>query len=1056
MSVNVVSPRPAHRVTVSSTFLDLRQQRAALIKCIKAEDMVPAAMEENGAATLGDVIDASLKLVRDGSAYIGIVSHKYGSVWVHEGKNAEELSLTELEYDEAEKQNRPTLIFIMGDDYPIPKRDLEQNPSRLAKLEAFRQRVKFPPGASVPRVYAEFNSLAEFKKKAAATIKGLRRFFDGVDGTAGPEKKRPRRRGRTHHDVPPAPPALYHVPAYVVSNAFIGRQSELQQLNDWASSADTHALLIFEAIGGNGKSMLTWEWTTHHATEVRKDWEGRFWYSFYEKGAVMADFCRRALAYITGAPFESFRKRKTRDLAQELLIHLRDKPWLLVLDGLERVLVFYHRSDAAEIADEEANDPHNTMARRDPCSAIRDEDDDLLRALAAAAPSKILVTSRLMPRALLNIAGQPIPDVKRVPLLGLRPPDAEALLRELGVDGNSEAIQKYLVANCDCHPLVIGVLAGLINNYMPDKGNFDAWATDPDEGGKLNLAGLNLVQRRNHILGAALQALPEKSKQLLATVSLLPESFDAKTVAALNPHLPKPPDEVRIPLDPEKFSGWASLPLDVQQERRRRYAVALETWHDYEAALEAYRNSDELRSAKTRLKKSVRDLESRGLLQYDRQTKRYDLHPVVRGVAAGGLKGDELERLGLRLVDYFQSQPQNPYEKVVTIDDVRNGLNLVKTLARIGHFYEALDAYRSDLSNAVLFKLEEYAEEIAVGRNFFSAEWRDILHLTNIKDVAYVAHGASIALGCLGEFESASSAMGVVIKAALEHGSEDPYELRRALQGIFIDLIDQRRYSAAHRILDLDKKCSAFERSLWTSFKHQFLKSRLFSVMGNWDDVANVFEALNAEDRDWPVGQYRPGSLELRFAQYKFWRGKSDEGDLIQAERLAHEFGSRQVLREIHRLRGDWRLETGDWQSAIESFESAVRMAGERGLRDVEAETGLALAKFHLEKLADPLDRAEEMSAAPNPAHLKLGALWLALGKRDKSLFHANEAYKLAWADGEPYVFRYELEKAAALLAELRAPIPTLPIRRPEDDERFPWEEPLMAFLEARASEQKT
>ena len=64
---------------------------------------------------------------------------------------------------------------------------------------------------------------------------------------------------------------------------------ELAELDDWAKPADPTNLLLFEAIGGNGKSMLTWEWTTNHATQVRDDWAGRFWYSFYERGAIMAD-----------------------------------------------------------------------------------------------------------------------------------------------------------------------------------------------------------------------------------------------------------------------------------------------------------------------------------------------------------------------------------------------------------------------------------------------------------------------------------------------------------------------------------------------------------------------------------------------------------------------------------------------------------------------------------------------------------------------------------------------------------------------------------------------
>jgi len=66
------------------------------------------------------------------------------------------------------------------------------------------------------------------------------------------------------------------------------------------------------------------------------------------------------------------------------------------------------------------------------------------RALAAAAPSKLLVTSRLVPRVLLNPANQPIPGVLRVALPGLRPADAEALLNSCGVIGDSQTIQDYL------------------------------------------------------------------------------------------------------------------------------------------------------------------------------------------------------------------------------------------------------------------------------------------------------------------------------------------------------------------------------------------------------------------------------------------------------------------------------------------------------------------------------------------------------------------------------------------------------------------------------------
>ena len=63
----------------------------------------------------------------------------------------------------------------------------------------------------------------------------------------------------------PAPPALYAEPRYIGSHAFVGRAAQLATLNDWAAPADAHPVLLFEAIGGTGKSMLTWEWITRHA-----------------------------------------------------------------------------------------------------------------------------------------------------------------------------------------------------------------------------------------------------------------------------------------------------------------------------------------------------------------------------------------------------------------------------------------------------------------------------------------------------------------------------------------------------------------------------------------------------------------------------------------------------------------------------------------------------------------------------------------------------------------------------------------------------------------------
>ena len=447
---------------------------------------------------------------------------------------------------------------------------------------------------------------------------------------------------------------------WIGSHKFVGRQAELNVLSDWAVPADPHPVLLFDAIGGSGKSILAWEWTTNRATQTRRDWAGCFWYSFYERGAIMADFCQCALAYITARPLKAFRKKKTPELAGLLLHHLQARPWLLVLDGLERVLVAYHRFDAAQVPDEEVNQPTDQIARRDPCAAIRPEDDDLLRALPAAAPSKLLITSRLVPHVLLNPSSQPVPGIRRVSLAGLRPVDAEALLRSCGVTGSSQAIQDYLTKHCDCHPLVTGVLAGLINDYPPDKGNFDAWASDPAYGGQLNLASLDLVQKRNHILKAAIDALPENSRQALSTLALLSEAVDYPTLSALNPLLPpRTGGSGRNPVIRSTCHGGRRCPTPTRSTRGRVIRLPSSAERNTNKPSTPGSNRQEFLAAPRELANALRDLEHRGLLLYDVQTKRYDLHPVVRGIAAGDSGGGNQPLRPARGGSLFSPDPQS-------------------------------------------------------------------------------------------------------------------------------------------------------------------------------------------------------------------------------------------------------------------------------------------------------------------------------------------------------------------------------------------------------------
>lgn len=102
------SPKNFAGVTVSSTFTDLKEHRVALIDAINGIHLHPVVMEHHAAKNM-DVIDSSIQMVRDGAAYIGIISLKYGQVPPCPRRNPDDRSITELEFNE--EVNKGTFYF---------------------------------------------------------------------------------------------------------------------------------------------------------------------------------------------------------------------------------------------------------------------------------------------------------------------------------------------------------------------------------------------------------------------------------------------------------------------------------------------------------------------------------------------------------------------------------------------------------------------------------------------------------------------------------------------------------------------------------------------------------------------------------------------------------------------------------------------------------------------------------------------------------------------------------------------------------------------------------
>jgi hypothetical protein len=71
-------PKNYRAIMLSSTFTDLSEHRQGAIEAISKLDYMPKVMEHTGARADDDVIESSLNMVRDSTAYVGVISLKYG------------------------------------------------------------------------------------------------------------------------------------------------------------------------------------------------------------------------------------------------------------------------------------------------------------------------------------------------------------------------------------------------------------------------------------------------------------------------------------------------------------------------------------------------------------------------------------------------------------------------------------------------------------------------------------------------------------------------------------------------------------------------------------------------------------------------------------------------------------------------------------------------------------------------------------------------------------------------------------------------------------------
>ncbi|WP_346890732.1 DUF4062 domain-containing protein [Clostridium sp. UBA3887] len=123
-----------YQVFISSTFVDLEEERKAIIETIINLDCFPAVMEMFPADDR-EQFEYIKTIIDDSDYYILIISGRYGSV-AEDGK-----SYTEKEFDYAIEKGIPVLVFVKRDIGSIQISKTDDDPVKKEKLEKFRKRA---------------------------------------------------------------------------------------------------------------------------------------------------------------------------------------------------------------------------------------------------------------------------------------------------------------------------------------------------------------------------------------------------------------------------------------------------------------------------------------------------------------------------------------------------------------------------------------------------------------------------------------------------------------------------------------------------------------------------------------------------------------------------------------------------------------------------------------------------------------------------------------------------------------------------------------------------
>lgn len=162
-----------YQVFISSTYEDLKDERAAVIQCLLDNNCIPVGMEQFPSSNMSQM-DYIKKMLDDCDYYILIIGGRYGS------PDDDGIGYTEKEYDYAIQNGIPVMAFVFDHPEKLPFDKRDQTDATREKFDKFREKV-----LKSKKLVKFHSGISDLKANVATSINAAIRDYPAIGWVRG-------------------------------------------------------------------------------------------------------------------------------------------------------------------------------------------------------------------------------------------------------------------------------------------------------------------------------------------------------------------------------------------------------------------------------------------------------------------------------------------------------------------------------------------------------------------------------------------------------------------------------------------------------------------------------------------------------------------------------------------------------------------------------------------------------------------------------------------------------------------------------------------------------